>query len=164
MRRHPHVFGDENLNEPDAVIRNWERLKADERKLNGEVEKGLLDGVATALPALTQAQTYQKRAARVGFDWPEISGVIDKVCEEIEELRSAPDEDARAAELGDLLFSVVNLARWMDIDAESALREANGRFRERFAKVEIAARNEGRELGDMSIEELESLWSVAKGN
>jgi tetrapyrrole methylase family protein / MazG family protein len=163
VRRHPHVFGDENLDKPDAVIRNWERLKADERKQKGELEKGLLDGVANALPALTQAQTYQKRVARVGFDWPEISGVIDKICEEIEELRSAPDDEARASELGDMLFSVVNLARWLDIDAESALRESNARFRSRFAKVEQSARRSERELSEMSIDELEDLWNDAKG-
>jgi tetrapyrrole methylase family protein / MazG family protein len=162
VRRHPHVFGDENLDEPDAVIRNWERLKADERKQNGEIEKGLLDGVANALPALTQAQTYQKRVARVGFDWPEIGGTLDKICEEIEELRSAPDDEARASELGDLLFSVVNLARWLDIDAESALRESNERFRSRFAKVEQSARRQERELNEMPIDELENLWDAAK--
>lgn len=163
VRRHPHVFSDENLDGPESVIRNWERLKAAERKENGEVEKGLLDGVANALPALTQAQTYQKRVARVGFDWPEVSGVLDKVCEEIEEIRTAPNDDARAAEMGDLLFSVVNLARWLDIDAESVLRQANARFHARFAKIEQAARQQEREVSDMSLEELDSLWNAAKG-
>lgn len=163
VRRHPHVFGDEDLNEPDSVIRNWERLKAAERRENGQGEKGLLDGVAKALPALTQAQTYQKRAARVGFDWPEISGAIDKVCEEVDEIRTAPDEKARAAEMGDLLFSVVNLARWLEIDAESVLRETNARFRQRFAKIEAAARQQGRGVSDMSLDELDRLWNAAKG-
>lgn len=163
VRRHPHVFGDEDLDEPDSVIRNWERLKAAERRENGLGEKGLLDGVAKALPALTQAQTYQKRAARVGFDWPEVSGVIDKVCEEVEEIRTAPDEEARAAEMGDLLFSVVNLARWLEIDAESVLRETNARFRQRFAKIEAAARQQGRGVSDMSLDELDRLWNTAKG-
>ena len=163
VRRHPHVFGDVDLDEPDSVIRNWERLKAAERKENGQIDKGLLDGVAKALPALTQAQTYQKRAARVGFDWPEVSGVIDKVCEEIEEIRTAPDENARTAEMGDLIFSVVNLARWLKIDAESALREANAKFRQRFAKIETAARKQGREISDMSLDELDKLWNAAKG-
>jgi tetrapyrrole methylase family protein/MazG family protein len=162
VRRHPHVFGDENIDDPDSVIRNWERLKANERNENGEVEKGLLDGVSKALPALTQAQTYQKRVVRVGFDWPEISGVIEKVCEEIEEIRSAPDDKARAAEMGDLLFSVVNLARWLNIDAESALREANARFRKRFAGIESAARQRGLALDQMSIAELDALWEAVK--
>lgn len=162
VRRHPHVFGDENIDEPDAVIRNWERLKAAERRENGQAEKGLLDGVARALPALTQAQTYQKRAARVGFDWPKISGVVEKICEELEEIRTAPNEQARVAEMGDLLFSVVNLARWLKIDAESALREANVRFRERFVKMETAARQQGRDIDNMSLDEFDALWNAAK--
>lgn len=162
VRRHPHVFADEELDEPDAVIKNWERLKADERKANGQLEKGLLDGVAKALPALTQAQTYQQRVVRVGFDWSEISSVIDKVCEEIEEIRAAPDDEARAAEMGDLLFSVVNLARWLKIDAESALREANERFKNRFVYIEKAARQQGRRLEEMSLQEMDALWEAAK--
>lgn len=162
VRRHPHVFGDETLDEAGEVIRNWERLKAVERNESGEPEKGLLDGVANALPALSQAQTYQKRVKRVGFDWPEMEGVIDKIREEIEELRTAPDAQSRADELGDLLFSVVNLARWLDIDAESALREANARFRMRFAKIEQAARETGLSLEEMELDQLDSLWEAAK--
>ncbi len=162
VRRHPHVFGEVDLDDPDAVIQNWERLKAAERKANGDDKKGLLDGVANALPALTQAQTYQKRVVRVGFDWPDISGVMDKICEEIEEIRTAPDDDARASEVGDLLFAIVNLARWLKIDAESALREANQRFRARFSFIEQSAHAQGRELGDMSLDEMEELWQAAK--
>jgi tetrapyrrole methylase family protein/MazG family protein len=162
VRRHPHVFGDEILDEAGDVIRNWERLKAVERDQNGEPEKGLLDGVANALPALTQAQTYQKRVKRVGFDWPDMEGVVDKIREEIEELRAAPDAQSRADELGDLLFSVVNLARWLDIDAESALRETNARFRRRFASIEQAARDAGLSLDEMDLDELDSLWEAAK--
>ncbi|MBT3390627.1 MAG: nucleoside triphosphate pyrophosphohydrolase [Chloroflexi bacterium] len=162
VRRHPHVFGDVNLDEADAVIKNWERLKAEERKANGEEKKGLLDGVANALPALTRAQTYQNRVVRVGFDWPDISGVMDKICEEIEEIRTAPDDAARASEVGDLLFAIVNLARWLKIDAESALRETNQRFRTRFAFIEQSAREQGRELGEMPLEEMEELWQEAK--
>ncbi|MEW6403921.1 MAG: nucleoside triphosphate pyrophosphohydrolase [Chloroflexota bacterium] len=163
IHRHPHVFAGLQVDGEQAVLRNWEQLKAEERKINGELEKGLLDGVSIALPALTQAQEYQGRAARVGFDWPEIQGVIDKVCEEIEEIRAAPDDEARAAEIGDLLFSVVNLARWLKIDAESALRQANDRFRERFAQIEAAARQQERNLGDLSSEEMDALWEGVKG-
>jgi len=162
IHRHPHVFGDLQVDGEEAVLKNWEQLKAVERKANGELEKGLLDGVSIVLPALNQAQEYQGRAARVGFDWPEIQGVIDKVCEEVEEIRAAPDDEARAAEMGDLLFSVVNLARWLNIDAESALRQANDRFRERFTQCEAAARKQERDLGAMSPEELDALWEMAK--
>ena len=163
IHRHPHVFGDSHVDGVDAVLKNWEQLKAEERRANGEVEKGLLDGVAIAIPALTQAQEYQSRAARVGFDWPEIQGVIDKVLEEWEEIRTAPDDDARAAELGDVLFALVNLARWYGVDAESTLREANIRFRTRFAHIEKAAREQGREISELSFEEMDDLWEEAKG-
>ncbi len=111
VRRHPHVFGEVKLSDDYAVLTNWERLKAEERQENGKAEKSLLDGVALALPALVQAQIYQKRAARVGFDWPDVSGVLDKLHEELGEVDSAPDENERAMELGDLLFATVNLAR-----------------------------------------------------
>lgn len=162
VRRHPHVFGEEILDEAGDVIRNWERLKAVERDQNGESEKGLLDGVANALPALTQAQTYQKRVKRVGFDWPDMEGVVDKIQEEIEELCTAPDAQSRADELGDLLFSVVNLARWLEIDAESALRETNNRFQRRFASIEQAARDAGLSLDEMDFDQMDSLWEAAK--
>jgi len=162
IHRHPHVFGDLQVDGEEAVLKNWEQIKAEERKTNGEAEKGLLDGVSIALPALTQAQEYQSRAARIGFDWPEIQGVIDKVCEEVDEIRGAPDDESRAAEMGDLFFSVVNLARWLNIDAESVLREANDRFRIRFSHVETFAREEGLDMSDMSLEELDALWEQAK--
>ncbi len=133
VRRHPHVFGDLKLNEQGEILANWERLKEAERQENGNREGSILDGVALALPALVQAQIYQKRAARVGFDWPDIQGVLDKMKEELEEVHAAEDEAHRSMEVGDLIFAVVNLARWYKVDAESALREANARFRKRFA-------------------------------
>jgi len=160
--RHPHVFGDLQVDGEEAVLKNWEQLKAEERKANGEIDKGLLDGVSIALPALSQAQEYQGRAGRVGFDWSDIQGVIDKICEEVEEIRQAPDDDARAAEMGDMLFSVVNLARWLDIDAESALREANERFKTRFARVEATTREQNLDMSEMSLDELDALWEQAK--
>jgi len=162
IHRHPHVFGDSQVAGVDDVLKNWEQLKADERKANGEAEKSLLDGVSIAIPALTQAQEYQSRVARVGFDWPDISQVVAKVLEEWEEMRTAPDEAARAAELGDLLFALVNLTRWYGVDAESALREANSRFRARFAHIEKSARAQGRSLADLSLAEMDSLWEEAK--
>jgi tetrapyrrole methylase family protein/MazG family protein len=162
IRRHPHVFGDLAVDGEDTVLRNWEKIKAQERAASGEPEKGILDGVNIALPALSQAQEYQARAARVGFEWPEIQGVVDKICEEIEELRTAPDDAARAAELGDLLSAVVNLARWLKIDAETALREANARFRQRFSHIEQTARRQGRGLSEMRLDEMEALWEEAK--
>ena len=162
VHRHPHVFGDLKADEAKDVIQHWERIKAEERRENGE-NKGMLDGVPAALPALTQAEAYQKRAARIGFDWPEITGVMDKVMEEFDEVRNAPNEESRRAELGDLLFSAVNLARWYDVDAESALREANLRFKKRFAFLEKKARVQGRELSSYTLGELDEFWEEAKG-
>ena len=162
IHRHPHVFGDLQVDGEEAVLKNWEQIKAKEREANGEAEKGLLDGVSIALPALTQAQEYQGRVGRVGFDWPEIQGVIDKICEEVEEIRQTPDDGARAAEMGDLLFSVVNLARWLEIDAESALREANRRFKNRFVIVEATVRDQNLDMSKMSLEQLNALWEEAK--
>jgi tetrapyrrole methylase family protein/MazG family protein len=162
VRRHPHVFENLHVEGMDEVLLNWERLKAAERVENGEVEKGLLDGVATSLPALIQSQEYQDRAARVGFDWPDISGVLDKITEEVTELRAAADSKAQAGELGDLLFALVNLARWYKIDAESALREANDRFRRRFRHIEDTAKAQGRELSEMTLKEMDALWDDAK--
>lgn len=164
VRRHPHVFGDVEVDSVDGVLQNWEKLKEKERKENGkaEQEKGLLDGVPSALPALTQAQEYQDRAARVGFDWPEVEGVLDKIREEIEEVKNAQNLEEVASELGDLFFVLVNLARWRKVDAESALRKTNLKFKKRFAFVEQGARKQGRNLSDMTLEEMDALWNAAK--
>jgi tetrapyrrole methylase family protein/MazG family protein len=161
IRRHPHVFEGLEVDGVGTVLQNWEQIKAEERAANGEADKGLLDGVSIAIPALSQAQEYQARAARVGFDWPGIEGVVDKICEEVEEIRQAT-EDTRASELGDLFFAVVNLARWLKVDAETALREANTRFKERFAHIERTAREQGRSLSEMSLDEMDALWDEAK--
>lgn len=161
IRRHPHVFGDLKLDGVQGVLHNWEKLKEEERGKKNE-DKGLLDGVPQALPALTLAQEYQDRAARVGFDWPEIEGVLDKVREEIEEVKRAENLDEVAAELGDLFFVLVNLARWRKVDAESALRMTNLRFKNRFACLEQGAKRQGRSLSDMTMEELDALWEAAK--
>lgn len=162
IRRHPHVFGDVQVDGVGGVLKNWEKLKEKERAGNGGEQKGVLDGVPLALPALSQAQEYQDRAARVGFDWPEIGGVLDKIAEEIHEVRQAADESELTAELGDLFFALVNLSRWKKIDAESALRGTNIRFKQRFDYVEEGARQQGRKLSEMTIEEMEALWQKAK--
>lgn len=162
IRRHPHVFGEVQLDGVQGVLKNWEKLKAEERAHNHEPEKGLLDGVPLALPALTQAQEYQNRAARVGFDWKEVGGVLDKITEEIQEVGEVTNEDELIAEIGDLFFALVNLARWKKVDAESALRGTNIRFKKRFAYMEQGVKNQGKKLSELSIDEMELLWQEAK--
>jgi tetrapyrrole methylase family protein / MazG family protein len=161
IRRHPHVFGDMKVDGVDGVLQNWEKLKEKERGKKKE-EKGILDGVPAALPALTQAQEYQDRAARVGFDWPQIDGVLDKIKEEIEEIKGAEADFELASEIGDLFFVLVNFARWKHVDAESVLRGTNAKFKKRFAFVEQGAKKQGRNLSDMSLEEMDLLWDQAK--
>ncbi len=162
IRRHPHVFGEVQVDGVGGVLKNWEKLKAEERAGSNELGKSLLGGVPLALPALIQAQEYQDRAARVGFDWPEIEGVLEKIAEEIQEVRDAANEDQLSDELGDLLFALVNLARWKKIDAESALRGTNIRFKKRFGSVEAGAKEQGKNLQDMTLDEMEVLWQKAK--
>ena len=161
VRRHPHVFGDLSLEGSNAVLANWEKLKEMERGTKKE-GKGVLDGVPLALPALSQSQEYQDRAARVGFDWPEIDGVLDKIAEEIEEIKNAESDFELASEIGDLLFVLVNFARWKNVDAESALRKTNMKFKRRFGYVEQGARKQERALSDLTLEEMEVLWQEAK--
>jgi tetrapyrrole methylase family protein/MazG family protein len=162
IRRHPHVFGEVQVDGVGGVLKNWEKIKSDERAESSEPEKGLLGGVPLALPALIQAQEYQERAAHVGFDWPEIEGVLEKIAEEIQEVRDAANEEELAGELGDLFFSLVNLARWKKVDAESALRGTNMRFRQRFANVEAGAKKQARKVSDLTLDEMEALWQEAK--
>ncbi len=161
IRRHPHVFGDVKLDGVQGVLQNWEKLKEQERGKKKE-DKGILDGVPAALPALTQAQEYQDRAARVGFDWPEIQGVLDKVREEITEIEKAENLVEVTGELGDLFFVLVNLARWRKVDAESALRGTNLKFKKRFAYVEQGAKQQARNLSEMTLEEMDAFWNEAK--
>ncbi len=163
VHRHPHVFGEVQVDGVRGVLQNWEKLKADERKANGVDEiKGSLDGVPNVFPSLAQAQELQDRAARVGFDWKSVDGVWDKVAEEIQEVREARDFHEVESELGDLLFAVVNLARWEKVDAEAALRLSNARFRGRFAFIERSARSQGRGVAELTFEELNALWEEAK--
>lgn len=161
VRRHPHVFGDLQLEGVDGVLANWEKLKEQERGEKNEA-RGLLDGVPLTLPALSQAQEYQDRAARIGFDWTGIEGVLDKVKEEIEEIKNAESDFELASEIGDLLFALVNVARWKHIDAESALRSTNLKFKKRLAYVERGAKQAGRDLSTLSLDEMEALWQEAK--
>ncbi len=156
VRRHPHVFGDLELANVEQVLRNWEHFK------QAEKGNGVLDGVPVDLPALAQAEELQGRAARVGFDWPQVEGVLDKVGEELAELGLASDPQDRAQELGDALFSIVNYARWIEVDPEAALRESNLRFRRRFDRMAQTARQSDRRMDQMGIEELERLWEAAK--
>jgi tetrapyrrole methylase family protein/MazG family protein len=163
VRRHPHVFGEIDAHDANAVLVNWEKIKEAERKEKGKIaQNGLLDGVSHALPALAQAQEYQERAARVGFDWKEIQGVIDKFHEEIGEVQSAASPEEREKELGDLLFAAVNLIRWYEVDAESALRNSNMRFYNRFNHVLKRVKEEGLSINDLSLQEMDVFWDEAK--
>ncbi len=161
--RHPHVFGEVTVRDDRDVLQNWEKLKEKERSENGKQEdQGILNGVPLVFPALAQAQSIQDRAARVGFDWADIAPVKAKVMEELDEVYSAPDAGHRAKELGDLLFAVVNLVRWYKVDAESMLRETNLKFRDRFAYIEKKAKEKGKNLSDMTLDEMDVLWEEAK--
>jgi tetrapyrrole methylase family protein/MazG family protein len=163
--RHPHVWGERVVSGAEDVIHNWELLKAKERQMKAEnraAQRSVLDGVPPTLPALAQADTYGRRAARIGFDWSEIEGVVDKIGEELEELRAASDDRERVMELGDLLFAVANWARWLAVDPEAALRQANARFARRLAWVEAEARRRRLDLTKLSLDELETLWQTAK--
>ena len=162
IRRHPHVFGDLKVSGVGEVLQNWEKLKAVERNGQEKPDRGALGTVPGALPALMQADTFQRRAARTGFDWPDIAGVKGKLREELAEIENVGTADELEDEMGDLLFAAVNYARWLKVDPESALRRANAKFAERFAKVEAAVKARGKEMKGMSLEELDQLWEAAK--
>lgn len=155
-RRHPHIFGD---GQTDDVRRQWEQIKADERAADGP--RGALSGVALSLPALLRAQKLQSRAARVGFDWPDLDGPRDKIAEELVEVAAADNDADRHEEIGDLLFAVVNYARHLGIDAESALRDANMKFARRFAAMEVQA---GGSLAGLSLAAQEAHWLAVKAS
>jgi ATP diphosphatase len=169
VARHPHVFGDESRDKSaEQQTRDWEAVKAAERtakaKRNGS-GGGVLDDVALGLPALMRAEKLQKRAARVGFDWPEIGQVIDKIAEEARELAEARDtaaSDEIEEEMGDLLFVAANLARHLKVDPEVALRRANAKFTRRFAHIEARLAEDGRRPEDATLEEMDALWDEAK--
>lgn len=163
IRRHPHVFGDQAVSSIADVWQNWEALKAQEPAAKARASK--LDGIPKGLGALQRAQKMQDKAARVGFDWPDVAGVRAKLAEELAELEQARREGDEAhirEEMGDVLFSIVNVARALGMDAETALRQANEKFYRRFAFMERRAQSEGRVLNDLSLDELEELWLLAK--
>ncbi|OWJ93093.1 nucleoside triphosphate pyrophosphohydrolase [Pseudomonas sp. A46] len=175
LRRHPHVFPDGDLHgapdmarlEEAAIKQRWEEIKAEERaeKAAAPEQLSLLDDVPSALPALSRAAKLQKRAAQVGFDWPEALPVVDKLREELDEVLEAMSEndpEAIAEEVGDLLFVAVNLARHLKVDPEAALRSANAKFDRRFRFIEQALRDSGRPIEDCPLEELDALWGEAK--
>jgi len=166
IRRHPHVFGDAQVTDAADQRLAWERHKADERTARGVVATSELDGVPLALPALVRAQKLQGCAARVGFDWDHIDAVVAKLDEELAELKQAlaagESLERVRDELGDLLFSGVNLARFLDADAEAVMRTATRKFDTRFRRVEQLARQARRELSSCSADELESYWQLAK--
>jgi tetrapyrrole methylase family protein/MazG family protein len=171
VRRHPHVFGEAEARTASDVNRQWERIKAGERaaaaaadKTGTAQPKSALDGISRALPALAASQEMQERAANLGYDWPSIDGVLDKVREEVGELVEAEGAEHRAEELGDLLFVLVNVGRKTGIEVEAALRAANDKFRRRFRHVERAAAGQGVALRDMTFEQLDALWAAAKAD
>jgi len=161
IRRHPHVWGTVDVENDQDVKVNWDRLKqAEKQERRAPVSR--LDGVPKALPALSQAFSYQDRAARVRFDWDTIEPVIAKVFEEIEEIRTAEDAASREKEVGDLLFAVVNWARWLEVEPESALRGANARFYRRFRYIEEQVAAQGRAFEELPLAEMDALWEAAK--
>ncbi len=177
VRRHPHVFGDAVARTASDVNRQWERIKADERAEVADADGGAggsegsgspvaarsaLDGISPSMPALAASQEMQERAANLGYDWPSIDGVLDKVAEEADELRRAASDAERAEEFGDLLFVLVNVARRRGIEAEAAVRAANTKFRRRFASVERGAAAQGVALRDLDFAALDALWDAAK--
>jgi ATP diphosphatase len=159
IRRHPHVFGDEQARSAALAKTFWEDNKARERE--GKPKQGVLASVPVALPGLTRALKLQSKAAKVGFDWPSVDNVYDKIAEEIEEFKTAPD-DKRTEEFGDILFAMANVARHLGIDPEAALRATNAKFERRFAHIEARLAERGKEPGDSDLAEMDALWNEAK--
>ena len=178
VRRHPHVFGEKSARNAAEVLKNWEQIKAEERRAKsggkasgmGAAEKGaasLLDGIPHALPAVMQGFQLTRRASRIGFDWESVEGVIEKLQEELAELRTARESQLAQQveeEVGDVLFAAVNLARFLKVDPEIALKRTNAKFSARFREMERVAHASGRKLADVSREEMESLWDRAKAS
>ncbi len=163
VRRHPHVFGDVQADTPDEVIRNWEKIKKTEK--GGDSPRSLVEGIPRHLPALSKAHLVQKRVAKVGFEWDEIGGVVDKLEEELAEVKEAMAQKDAAAireELGDLLFSTVNLSRYLGHESEELLNENIAKFMRRFQGLENRLHAEGRELEECSLDELEAVWQAVK--
>jgi tetrapyrrole methylase family protein/MazG family protein len=165
VRRHPHVFGDESASTPGEVLRNWEAIKQAEARDRGEKHASMLDSVSTGMPAVMEAFQVTTKAARVGFEWPDVAGAVAKLREETAEVEQAiagGDEARVADEVGDLLFTVVNVARMLGQDPESALKAANRKFRRRFRHVEERLAADGRKPADTPLAEMDALWDEAK--
>ena len=158
IRRHPHVFGSVEVKDTKEILVNWEALKKEER----DADTSILAGVPKHMPALSYSQGIQSRVARLGFDWEDVEGVIDKLVEEIREFKQAVSQEQKEQEFGDLLFTLVNVARRMGVDSEAALREANQRFYRRFTYMEEVCRQRGVNIGDLSFDEQNALWEEAK--
>jgi len=164
-RRHPHVFADVEVSGSREVVRNWEKIKADERKQKGEAPRSAIGGVPVALPALVRAERLTEKAGAVGFDWPDAKSVLAKVREELDELSEAIDGGVRERvehELGDLLFAVANLGRWVKVHPEEALRGTLRRFESRFHFIEAKLLERGKSPRDSSLAEMDELWNEAK--
>ncbi|HZX93522.1 MAG TPA: nucleoside triphosphate pyrophosphohydrolase [Myxococcales bacterium] len=164
-RRHPHVFGDASVSGSREVVRNWERIKAEERREKGQAERSAIGGVPVALPALVRGERMTEKAAAVGFDWPDQEGVLAKVHEELGELEEALRSGARdrvEQELGDLLFAIANLGRWVKVHPEEALRGTLRRFESRFHFIESKLAERGSSPGESTLEEMDALWNAAK--
>ncbi len=162
IRRHPHVWSDVSVSDADQVVTNWEAIKQNERAEKGTPRESLLDGVPKGLPALMQANEYTARAAKPGFDWHSVDAVVAKVREELDEVLTAVNDDHRVEEMGDLLFVIVNWARWLGIEPETALRQANAKFYRRFRYIEEAVSANGKPMDAYTLEALDSLWNEAK--
>lgn len=162
IRRHPHVFGDQEIKDSEAQIANWEKIKKEEK---GDERRSALSGIPPHLPALMKAQKISEKASRVGFDWEHVDQVMAKVLEELHEFEEAMEQgrqDRMEAELGDLLFAIVNLGRFLSLDPEEALRKTIARFQNRFSHIEDRLHATGRHLQDASLDEMEALWVEAK--
>lgn len=163
IRRHPHVFGDVDVDNAEEVVKNWEAIKSQEAGY--EDRKSVLDGIPNALPALLRGQKIQKRAARVGFDWDNITDVVAKVDEELAEVKESlqkNDSDAVEMEIGDLLFAVVNLCRFVDLQAEETLRKSNRKFIDRFKRMETELEKQGKTISEQTLTELDKIWEDVK--
>ena len=161
VRRHPHVFADGHVEDAREVERNWEQIKAAERQAKGE-KKSPVEGIPADLPALAYAQLMQDRVGKAGFEWDDISGVLDKLVEEVAELTAAVTQEEKEHELGDILFTIVNLTRWTGAHAEDVLRQANQRFGRRYLSMESLAVERGHDFNALSLDEKEQIWQEAK--
>lgn len=163
IRRHPHVFGDTQVENAEEVLHRWEQIKRGEKGF--EHRTSVLDGIPSQFPALMLAMEISKRAAKTGFEWPNLDAVVDKLDEEVDELKhelKMGDTERTSEEIGDLLFTIVNVARWTKVDPEDALRAMTRRFGTRFRKIEETARESGKALEEMTLEEMDAVWECAK--